>query len=177
MLESLDFRQLALYGAWASLGSLGLTILAFLFKWGFRFRLVGVTSFLIVLATGTFALSFSLREQIAIEGAVPYTVVYDAGGSLTVASVAPTIPPEAIEPTLRQATLSLASTGRFSAAGETDLTVRLRTLLHPQEGLTQPLLLGEARRPLGLRGGDEMDLRLHRAAVQELERYQRSLAS
>ena len=68
-----------------------ITVLAFILKWGFRFRLVGVTSFMGVLTFGIFALSLALYTRAEIPGAVRYTLVYDTGGAQTVIAVSPNI--------------------------------------------------------------------------------------
>ncbi|MGK7917998.1 MAG: DUF2518 family protein [Prochloraceae cyanobacterium] len=47
-----------------------LSILAFILKWGIRFRLVGVTGFMGVLTGGLFALGLRLYQHGQIPGAV-----------------------------------------------------------------------------------------------------------
>ena len=48
---------------------LALTLVAFIAKWGLRFRLVGVTSFTFVLAIGCWAFGLSYTPTVSIEGA------------------------------------------------------------------------------------------------------------
>ncbi|HLO49757.1 MAG TPA: Ycf51 family protein, partial [Kamptonema sp.] len=86
-----------------------ITLLGFIVKWGFRFRLVGITSFMGVLTVGIFALSLGLYTRAEIPGAVRYTLVYDTGGAQTVIVVPPTIAESELEATMRQAAGDLYS--------------------------------------------------------------------
>ena len=67
MFVSSDFLNLTLWLGLATLGFAGLTILAFVSQWRFRFQLVGVTGFFAVLVVGTFGLSLGLFQRIAVE--------------------------------------------------------------------------------------------------------------
>jgi hypothetical protein len=55
-----DLLTYAQWSAIATVGCLILAIIAFIVGWGFRFRLVGVTSFMGVLTLGILALSLGL---------------------------------------------------------------------------------------------------------------------
>ena len=60
---------------WFAIGTLvfgGVTAIAFLLKWGIRFRLVGATGFMGVLTVGFLGLSFQPLVRTVIPGAVPY---------------------------------------------------------------------------------------------------------
>lgn len=143
--------DLFVYGKWLGIGtavSLVVTIIAFVVGWSFRFRLVGVTSFMTVLTLGTFALGLSFFPKVEIPGATRYTLIYDNGANQAVVAVAPNIEKTAIEPTLRQAATDLYSYGRTGTNGNDQFTIKLRTVLHPETGVSQPLFLGEAKRPL-----------------------------
>lgn len=129
------------------------TVLGFLLKWGIRFRLVGITSFMGVLTGGVFGLSLGLSTRVQIPGAGHYTLVYDTGASQTVIAVAPTITETELDATLRQAAGDLFSPGRISAG---QLTIRARTIIHPEPGVSQPLFIGEVRRSLSQREDPEM---------------------
>ncbi|MCC8455947.1 Ycf51 family protein, partial [Streptomyces rochei] len=79
--------NLLMYAQWAGIltaALLVLTVIAFIFKWGFRFRLVGVTSFMAVVAASIFGLGLGLFTRTEIPGAVRYSLVYDTGGAQTV---------------------------------------------------------------------------------------------
>lgn len=163
-----DFFAIAGWLGWATLALSILTVLAFVFGWGFRFRLVGVTAFTIVLIGGCIGFALGFKQPVSIAGAAPFNVVYDAGGSEAVVAVAPTIAPEAVEPTLKQAAFNLFSRGRYSSQGEQQLHIRLRTILHPQPGLSEPLYLGEVRRSLNQLDDEAMQVRINPQAIARL---------
>ena len=154
----MDFNgQLFIYAKWlgfATLFSLVVAIVSFVANWSFRFRMVGVTSFMTVLSLGTFALGLSFSPKVEIPGAARYTLIYDNGANQAVVAVAPDIEKSAIEPTLLQAASDLYSYGRTGTGGNDRFTIKLRTVLHPKTGLSEPLFLGEARRSLKY-GGDK----------------------
>lgn len=142
MLTTSDFLTATYWGIGLTIAAGVLAGLAFLFQWGIRFRLVGVTGFMGVLTGGLFALSVVPFTRIAIPGAVPYTVVFDNGGAHVVIAVSPTITSSALTATLQQAANDLFSYGRSGSR----LVVRARTIIHPQPGVSQPLILGQAAR-------------------------------
>jgi hypothetical protein len=124
-----------------------LTVLGFVLKWGIRFRLVGATGFMTLLTAGVFALSLGLHTRTEIPGAIRYSRIFDKGEAQVVIAVPPTITEAQLDATLRQASADLFSPGRMSQ-GEKQLTIRARTVLHPEPGVSQPLFLGEAKRSL-----------------------------
>jgi hypothetical protein len=149
------------YAKWsgiATIGCLVIAILAFILGWGLRFRLVGVTSFMAVLTISIFALGLSLFPHAQIPGAVRYTLIYDNGANQAVVAVTPDVDKSAIEPTLRQAITDLYSYGRTGTNGNNQFTVKLRTVLHPKTGISQPLFLGEAKRSLIARRDENIDI-------------------
>jgi hypothetical protein len=125
--------------AWGGLGFGVLTVVAFLTGWGLRFRLVGVTSFTLLLAVSCWAFSVSYTPPVRIEGAVRVPVVFDNGDDLVVAQAPATMPIEAIEPTLAQLAANLRSNGRSSQS----IVIRLRQLQAAGEGSSTPVLLGK----------------------------------
>jgi hypothetical protein len=146
MPSTTDFLQ---YTQWCGIATIVfavLTILAFILKWGFRFRLVGTTGFMLVLTAGLFSLSLVPLTRTVIPGAVKYTLVYDNGSNQTVIATKPEITPTELEATLRQAASNLYSYGRLGTKGNNQLTVRARTIIHPQPGLSIPLYLGQVNR-------------------------------
>ena len=160
-----------LYAKWSGIATifcLVIAILSFFLGWSFRFRLVGVTSFMGVLTAGIFALGLSLFPHTEIPGAARYTLIYDNGANQAVVAVAPDIKKSAIEPTLLQAVTDLYSYGRTGVGGNNQFTVKLRTILHPEAGISQPLFLGEAKRSLIARGDEEIEINLFSQNLTEL---------
>lgn len=147
-----------------------LAVLGFLFKWGIRFRLVGITGFMAVLTGGLFALSLVPLTRVEIPGAVHYARVYDNGGTQTVIALPPTITESELEATLRQAAGDLFSPGRFSAAGENQLTVRARTIVHPEPGVSKPIYIGQVKRALGVREDENMDIEIYSDKLPHLSK-------
>lgn len=125
--------------------ALVLTLLAFIFKWGFRFRLVGITGFMGVLTIGLFGLSLGLFSYTDVPGSVPFKVVYDNGGSQVVIKLPPTVTESEVEASLRKASADLFSYGRLGGTDQT-MTIRARTVIHPEEGISKPLYLGKVKR-------------------------------
>ncbi|EAQ69862.1 Ycf51 family protein [Synechococcus sp. RS9917] len=125
--------------AWSGLAFALLTLVAFGARWGVRFRLVGVTSFTLLLAVSCWAFSVSYQPPVIVEGAVRAPVVFDNGNDLVVAQAPAGIPKEAIEPTLAQLAANLRSGGRN---GE-KVVIRLRQLQPGHEGSSTPVVVGE----------------------------------
>jgi hypothetical protein len=151
-----DFLQ---YSQWSGITTIALatlTILALLFKWGLRFRLVGATGFMLVLTAGLFSLSLVPLSRTVIPGAARYTLVYDNGSNQAVIATSPDITPTQLEATLRQAASNLYSYGRMGAGGNNSLTIRARTVLHPEPGISTPVYLGKVERTLVTREDPQM---------------------
>lgn len=162
-----DFWLATQYFAYASIAMGVLAAIAFIFKWGFRFRLVGVTGFMIVLMGGAFGLSVVPFVQADIPGSVPFEVTYDNGLSQAVIAVAPTISETELDATLKQAASNLFSLGRSGGINEAFL-IRARTVLHQEPGLSVPLYLGDIRRSLAVRDDDQMRVTLYPDALAQL---------
>jgi hypothetical protein len=144
---SLDFGHYTLWSIYTTIAFFVLAILGFIFKWGFRFRLVGATGFMGLLTVGLFALSLGLFSRAQIPNAVRFNLVYDTGTNQAVIAVPATITPSELEATLQQAAIDLFSYGRTSSNGDSKLTIRARTQIH-DEKVTYPLYLGQIRRSL-----------------------------
>ncbi|VEP13670.1 Ycf51-like protein [Hyella patelloides LEGE 07179] len=160
------------YGVWCgytAIGFLVLTIIAFIAGWGFRFRLVGVTSFMMVLTAGIFSLYLGFFTHVDIPGAARYALAYDNGANKAVVVVSPEIEVDAIEPTLRQAAADLNSYGRTGTNGNDTFTISLRTVLHPQEGVSEPLFLGEVRRSLLVRDDSNIETEVFQQNLAKLK--------
>ncbi|MBO1061718.1 MAG: DUF2518 family protein [Aphanizomenon flos-aquae CP01] len=156
MPSTANFLQYTQWSGIATIVFAVFTILAFIVKSGFRFRLVGATGFMLVLTGGLFSLSLVPLSRTVIPGAVKYTLVYDNGSNQTVIAIAPQITPTELEATLRQAASNLYSYGRLGSGGNKELTVRARTIIHPEIGLSVPLYLGQVNRTLVSREDPEM---------------------
>lgn len=152
-MENLDFALYTQWSGYATLTFLVLTIAAFLFKWGIRFRLVGTTGFMIVLSIGLFGLSLGLFNRSVVPGAVRYSLVYDNGSNLAVVAVQPDISLSEVDATLRQASNDLFSYGRIGK-GDNRFTVRLRVINHLEPGVSEPLYLGQVRREIAREDAD-----------------------
>lgn len=136
-------------GRWLGLASAGLvllTVIGFIARWGVRFRLVGVTSFTILLAVSCLAFAVSYTPRVAVAGAVTVPVVYDNGGDLVVAAAPDTLPADAVGPTVEQVARNLRASGRTAADGV--VLVRLRRLQSEAVGVSRPVVLAEAERSL-----------------------------
>jgi hypothetical protein len=163
-------QQLLQWTQWCGYGTLAialLTLVAWFAQWGFKFRLVGVTGFMGVLTVGLFGLSLGLYSRPAIEGAVKFVRVYDTGGNQVVISVPNSVTESTLDATLRQAAADLFSSGRLAGQDGT-LTIRARTVVHPQPGVSQPLYLGQVQRSLSLRDDPNMAVQLYPGQVAQL---------
>ena len=93
----MSFDQLLLTAApwlgWSGLGLGVLTGVAFLARWGIRFRLVGVSSFTLLLAVSCWAFGVSYTPPVVVEGAVRAPIVFDNGNDLVVAQVPTALAP------------------------------------------------------------------------------------
>jgi hypothetical protein len=148
MLTTANFLQYTQWSGIATLVFAALVVLAFIFKWGIRFRLVGTTGFMLVLTAGLFGLSIVPLSRTVVPGAVRYTLIYDNGSNQAVIATSPKITPTQVEATLRQAANNLFSYGRSGTLQDDNLTVRARTIIHPEPGVSIPVYLGEVKRSL-----------------------------
>jgi len=127
---------------WTGLGLSLLTVVAFLTRWGLRFRLVGITSFTFLLAVSCWAFGISYTPPVVVEGAIRAPVVFDNGTDLVVATVPADLEPAAVSATLEQLAGNLRSAGRGSGT----VKVRLRAFESAGEGISRPVILGETVR-------------------------------
>lgn len=163
-------EQLQTYGLWAGYFTIFCGVVAglgYLFQWGIRFRLVGVTGFMGVLTAGLFALSLGLYNRPAIPDAVKFSRVFDMGGTNVVVSVAPTITETQLRATLEQVALDLYSPGRL-AQGADKMTIRIRTVLHPEPGLSKPIYLGQVKRSLMSREDPQPEIEIYPDQLAQL---------
>ena len=154
----------------ATIGFFLLTIIGFILKWGFRFRLVGITGFMGVLTVGLFGLSLGLYNRTEVSGSIPYSLVYDNGATQTVIAVSPNITESELAATMEQAASNLFSPGRLG--GNNKLTIRVRTIIHPEAGISEPLYLGEVKRSLSQREDENIEIKVFPESLAKLESYQ-----
>ncbi|MGA9380152.1 MAG: Ycf51 family protein [Phormidium sp.] len=166
MLTTTDFFIASKWAGILTLVCAVFTLLAFVFKWGFRFRFVGVTGFMGVLTGGLLALSLGLFTHTTIPGAIRYSVIFDNGSSLVSIALPPTITQSELDATLRQAAADLFSYGRLT--GNNSLIIRARTMIHPEAGVSQPLVLGEVRRSLTNREDDKLAVTIYAKNLAKL---------
>ena len=124
---------------WSGLALGLLTVVAFVAGWGLRFRLVGVSSFTLLLSVSCWAFAVSYSPPVRIEGAVRVPIVFDNGEALVVAQAPAEMPMSAVTPTLEQLAGNLRGAGRSSRT----VQVRLRALQPDGDGLSRPVILGE----------------------------------
>lgn len=167
MLTPADFLEYAKWSGIATIVFGVIALLGFLLKWGIRFRLVGTTGFMLVLTGGLFALSLVPLMRTQIPGAVHYSLAYDNGATQTVITVSPTITPSELEATLKQAASDLYSYGRLGL-NENRLTIRARTIIHPEDKVSKPLYLGQVKRSLAQRDDEQLEVQLFEENLAQL---------
>jgi len=117
---------------------------AFVVRWGIRFRLVGVTSFTVLLSLSCLAFAVSYAPRQLVDGAVSVPVVFDNGTDLVVAAAPADLDPAAFGPSVQQVALNLRGSGRGTELVE----VRLRRVEATAPGTDTPLVLATAIRNL-----------------------------
>jgi hypothetical protein len=117
------------------------TVVAFITRWGVRFRLVGVTSFTVLLAISCLAFAVSYVPRVSVPGARSVPVVYDNGTDLVIAAAPADLEPSAIQPTVEEVTRNVHGSGRTSSDGS--VHVRLRRIEPATAGAGRPVVLGE----------------------------------
>jgi hypothetical protein len=145
----------------------GITVLAFLLKWSFRFRLVGATSFAAVLTGGLLGLSFEPFTRTVIPGAVPYTTVYDSGADQIVITIPPEITESELTATLQQAASNLFKPYRLGVPGQVP-TIRARTILHTTPGVSELVYVGQVQPVPNSETGETLTVTLDRQRLQLL---------
>ena len=133
--------------------------------------MVGATGFLAVLTGGLFALSLVPLTRTVIPGAIPYSLVYDNGGNQTVIAVPPQVTESELEATLRQAASNLYSYGRLGGV-DNQLTIRARTILHPETNVSLPLFLGQVKRSLAIRDDQNMVIDIYSESFAQLPQFE-----
>ena len=136
-------------GTWLGIAGAALlliTVLAFVLRWGIRFRLVGVTSFTVLLSLSCLAFAVSYAPRTLVEGAVSVPVVFDNGSDLVIAAAPADLPEAAYRPSVEQVAANLRGSGRRGDGGV--VHVRLRRVEPVGPGVDKPVILAAANRSL-----------------------------
>ncbi len=163
-----NFLQYTQWAGIATLALAALTILAFVLKWGIRFRLIGSTGFVLVITAGLFALSLAPLTRSAVPGALRYTLVYDNGATQTVITIPQNINSTQLDATLRQAASDLYSYGRLGVTRDRQMIIRARTVIHPEPGVSIPLYVGQVKRSLTNREDSEIAIEIYQDKLAQL---------
>ncbi|MDY6900832.1 MAG: Ycf51 family protein [Cyanobacteriota bacterium] len=172
MFSTDDFARYTQWSGIATIIFAFITILGFVFKWGIRFRLAGATGFMLVVTGGLFPLSLTPLTRAVIPGAVRYKLVYDNGSSKAVIATPPQITSSELDATLRQAASDLFSYGRLGTLEDDQLTIRARSIVHPEPGLSLPLYLGQVERSLSSRDDDAMKIDIYEDNLAKLSTFE-----
>lgn len=169
------FINLSNYFEWSliiTIISLLLVILSFILSWKNRFRLVGISGFMIVLTVGLFGLNIGLLNRHRIITSSSSSRVYDNASDQIVISVEPSITEEELFMALREAAQNYFVYGR-SAGKDNQLTLRARVLLHVNEKEDLPLYLGKAEQKLNFHNDNhpEINIQIDKNAFQTLSQY------
>ncbi|MGB5592519.1 MAG: DUF2518 family protein, partial [Crocosphaera sp.] len=93
------------------------------------------------------------------------------GGNQVVIVVKSSITETELEAKLKQAANDYFSYGRTSGK-DNKLTIRARTLVHPEPGLSIPLYIGQVKRSLSVRDDENMQIEIFEDKINELSKYQ-----
>ncbi len=115
------------------------TVIAFIFNFGFKFRVIGATIFSLLLSLSSWAFIQSYTENVVIDGAKYVPIVYDNGFDLIIAKADDDFPEDSIEPTLRQLLENLSKGSRSGAK----VKIKIRKLEKISDSVSKPVLIGE----------------------------------
>ena len=118
------------------------TVIAFIFNFGFKFRIIGATIFSMLLSLSSWAFIQSYTEKVVIEDAKYIPIVYDNGFDLIIAKADDNFPEESIEPTLEQLSENLRKGSRSGA----NVKIKIRKLEKISDGVSKPVVLGEIQK-------------------------------
>ena len=120
------------------------TLIAFIFNFGFKFRIIGATIFSLLLSLSSWAFIQSYSEKVAIEGARYVPIVYDNGFDLIIAKAEDNFPEEAIKPTLQQLSENLRKGSRSGA----NVKIKIRKLEKISKEVSKPIIIGEIEKAI-----------------------------
>ena len=123
-----------------------ITIVAFIFNFSFKFRIIGATIFSLLLSLSSWAFMQSYSEKVVIEGARYVPIVYDNGFDLVIAKAEDDFPEEAIKPTLQQLSDNLRKGSRSGA----NVKIKLRKLEKISDEISKPVVIGETEKIISM---------------------------
>ena len=106
------------------------TVIAFIFNFGIKFRIIGATIFSLLLSLSSWAFIQSYTEKVVIEGAKYVPIVYDNGFDLIIAKAEDNFPKESIE-------------GSRSGA---NVKIKIRKIEKISDGISKPVVIGEVQK-------------------------------
>ena len=118
------------------------TLAAFIFNFGFKFRIIGATIFSFLLSLSSWAFIQSYTEKVVIQDAKYLPIVYDNGFDLIIAKAEDDFPEESIEPTLKQLSENLRKGSRSGA----NVKIKIRKLEKISDGISKPIVMGEVQK-------------------------------
>ena len=118
------------------------TLIAFIFNFGFKFRITGATIFSLLLSLSSWAFIQSYSEKVKIDGARYVPIVYDNGFDLIIAKADEEFPDDAIEPTLKQLSENLRKGSRSGA----NVKIKIRKLERISNEISKPVIIGEIKK-------------------------------
>ena len=118
------------------------TAIAFIFDFGFKFRIIGATIFSLLLSLSSWAFIQSYTENIVIDGAKYVPIVYDNGFDLIIAKAEDEFPEDSIKPTLEQLSENLRKGSRSGA----NVKIKIRKLEKISDGVSKPVVIGEVQK-------------------------------
>ena len=118
------------------------TVIAFIFNFSFKFRIIGATIFSLLLSLSSWAFIQSYSEKVVIENAKYLPIVYDNGFDLIIAKAEDDFPEESIEPTLKQLSENLRKGSRAGA----NVKIKIRKLEKISDGVSKPVVIGEVQK-------------------------------
>ena len=119
-----------------------ITVIAFIFNFGFKFRIIGATIFSLLLSLSSWAFIQSYTEKVVIEDAKFVPIVYDNGFDLIIAKADDNFPEKYIEPTLEQLSENLRKGSRSGA----NVKIKIRKLEKISDGVSEPVVIGEVQK-------------------------------
>ena len=123
-----------------------ITIVAFIFNFGFKFRIIGATIFSLLLSLSSWAFMQSYSEKVEVEGARYVPIVYDNGFDLIIAKAEDDFPEEAIEPTLQQLSDNLRQGSRSGA----NVKIKIRKLDRVSNQISKPVIIGQVEKNVSI---------------------------
>ena len=122
------------------------TLIAFIFNFGFKFRITGATIFTLLLSLSSWAFIQSYAKNIQIDGAQYLPTVYDNGFDLIIAKAENDFPEEAIQPTLKQLSENLM---RGSRSGS-KVKIKIRKIEKVSKDVSRPVIIGEIEKSFNM---------------------------